>query len=134
MLTFSDSNTADNLYGAADVLACLTDLIANINGDFSFSDDGANGLCKILSGVQSCAKASAEHVTSLQVAERAKLAEEYQRGFNNGIAEGRRDNPQAEQRIAEILAQAMAKHSDAPIPKLTEEAPPAEPAQRQAHA
>lgn len=61
-------------------------------------------------------------------------AAEYERGFQNGIAEGLRDNPQAEQRIAEILAQAMAKHSDAPIPKLTEEALPAQHDQGQAGA
>ncbi len=125
MLNFTDANAADNLFGAADVLALVTDLLAQCPQDLALSIDGRAGLGALLSGLERTTRAGANQLVALQAQDRTLAQEEYQRGFGNGVAEGRRQGGEGSElleRMASILAEARPA-SGGPVPKLTEAAP-----------
>lgn len=134
-LEFTQGRNSDSLYAVADILTLISELVAcrNPEGEIVLSLGGAAGLNQILGAaiwrLQEIADVDA--VKSTQ--DRNTTREEYQRGFGEGIAEGRRQMEEKHEllkRLRDIVGSlpskgepADANHaSHAPEPRLTEPA------------
>lgn len=134
-LEFTQGRNGDSLYAVADVLTMINELVAcrDPEGKIVLSLGGAAGLNQIL-------KAASWRLQEIADVEAIKSAhdcdstrEEYQRGFGEGIAEGRRQMEEKHEllkRVRDIVGSlpskgepADANHaSHAPEPRLTEPA------------
>lgn len=134
-LEFTQGRNGDTLYAVADVLTLINDLVAcrDSEGEIVLSLGGAAGLNQILGAAIWRLQGIADVDAAKSTQDRNATREEYQRGFGEGIAEGRRQMEEKHEllkRVRDIVGSLPSKDestdanhaSHAPEPRLTEPA------------
>lgn len=146
-LEFTQGRSGDTLYAVADVLTLISELVAcrDPEGEVVLSLGGAAGLNQILKAATWRLQEIADVDAVMSAHDRDTTREEYQRGFGEGIVEGRRQMEEKNE-LLRSLAQTIAAMPNrdgstaasgadhAPAPRLTEPVAEGEPPQAMARA